>query len=150
MCLVLHGALLITNKGVFMKQDILIKAIRKIVKEEVSKAIKIAVNEVLAEHFVRVMAERQTTSNLTEVFHETSSVASVAQQKRKPSAEDLERQRFEARKKLLERTADGNPMMKMAMEDMDVSDLKEERRARIPGEYVDDDDEGVDISGFGF
>lgn len=123
------------------KQQALLKLIKKIVKEEVVKSVKSAVNEVLAEHFVKVMTENKQNSSLNEVY-QTETLKQAP-----PKINEKEKQ--EIRRKILDKVVD--PTMKIAMSDMSLAEMSSPPRSQKPalsGQYVDDDDEGVDISKF--
>jgi len=122
-----------------MDKQKLINSIRKIVKEEVHKILKPMINEVLAEKYMNVLSESK--NSLTEVYKPQS----VLTQQKETSQIDREKMR----KAMIQKIAGNDPIQQMMYEDIDF-DTKVASLPDSSGGYIDSDDEGVDISQFGF
>lgn len=117
--------------------------IRKLVKEEVKKTLKPMVNEILANKYMNVISEEKQGSSVRSVFSE---VTTPTQETNGYDPDLVRQQREEVRKKLAARLSDGNEMMEMIYEDVSpISSASSQL-----GYAEDDDDDGVDISQFGF
>ena len=124
--------------------------IKKLVKEEVRKTLKPMINEVLAEKYISVIAEGNKAS-VNSVFGESVSTQEQTRPQKGFDPDLIEKQRAEARKKVLAKLTDGNPEMALMYEGVEA-----DSRMSLGGGSIDqvtgeiDDDDGVDISQFGF
>ena len=127
-------------KGVVMADQKILKFIRKVVREEVRKIVKPLINEVLAEQFIRVLTEQKQTNTSLQSIVETKAPS--------PPVVNRSREKEQVRQKLLKKIAGDDPMQQLIYGDVEVT----------PGMgslsnnsgYVDSDDEGVDLSKFGW
>ena len=124
---------------------------RKMVREEVRKAVKPIVNEILAEQFIRILGQQKNnkTSSLTSVLAEATGTPIDSTDEEKISKRRAyEKNQLQERIQLI---SGGDPMAKMIFEEIDDRDRAAVHSAvSVPdGAYVDMDDEGVDLSQFG-
>lgn len=122
-----------------MNSKLLIKLIRKIVREEVQRVAKPLINEFLAEQFIKAAVEKRPSA-LNEVFEMPEPV------RPKPSTKPKQEIRKELLKKL---GVENNPMAALIYDDDVLSQSQKTPSANAPnlpeGAYVDDDDEGIDL-----
>ena len=137
-----------------MKQDFksqLLIFIRKIIKEElqslVKKEVKLAINEVLAEHFLKNLSQDNNAKSTLNVVMETQPQS----EQKIVSKKDNLKQKEELKELLMKRLGvSDNPMMKMIYEDISVDDVKGGiQNPAVNGAFIDSDDDGVDPSLFG-
>lgn len=121
----------------------LLKVIKQIVREEVKSQVKNAVNEVLAERYISNLKSGNSISEVLSV--------SRGSDRQESSKRVNEEERRKMRQNLLEKVTDGDSMLSMIYEDVDPNQIKGSS-APVPksleGQFVDDDDEGVDITSF--
>jgi membrane-associated HD superfamily phosphohydrolase len=133
-----------------MDFQIFIKAVRKIVKEEINKSLKSsvrqAVNEVLAEKFVHTIREDSNKNSLSSIVLENKSPAASSFDEN-----EQEKRRAELRAKIREKISIPNAEEIF----MDVAENKAAILESIKGTRAGrlaqvDDDEGIDPRLFGF
>lgn len=136
----------------------LIKLIKTLVKEEVKLTLKPIlkevlspiikesaenmVNKILAERFVKSVNSKNTLSEMVDSEEESP----------KPTSRKMKTVIKESRKEeLLKRMGiENDGMMSMIYEDVEDSNIPSFGTVGSNGQYVDSDDEGLDISQFGF
>lgn len=133
-----------------MDFQIFIKAVRKIVKEEINKSLKSsvrqAVNEVLAEKFVHTIKEDSNRGSLSSIVLESKSSETSSS-----NQSEQEKRRQELRAKIREKISIPNAEEIF----MDIAENKAAILESVKGTRAGrlaqvDDDEGVDPRLFGF
>ena len=133
-----------------MNSSKIIKLIRRLVREEVHRAVKPMVNEVLAEQFIRVLGQKGEKSgqSLTSVLGEVERPQPPAESGQLAKRQAHEKQQLQER---IQKLSGGDPMAKMIFEDIDDRDRAAVHAPVAPGGgYTDMDEEGVDLSRFGY
>ncbi len=116
----------------------LVKIIKKIVREEVRRCVAPMVNEVLSEKFLHLLTEGRT-----------SQAPAAVSAKVEPSLATMV-EKTNLRENIKKKIIDGDPMKNLIYGDIDGRAAAQVSAASsaLPGQYVDPEDDGVDLTVF--